>query len=164
MNNLIVEGEGFGSVDYVHQCLIDKDKALAFETAIKEVMRSSYQVLEVGTGTGILSLIACRAGAKKVTAIEFDPVIADIARENIKQNGYEDTVTILTADARNITFPDNQKFDVVIMEMLCTGLIEEMQVQAINNLISQDIICPPPQHCNSGCTGKLYRSCSDRFF
>jgi len=140
MNNTNTEGEGFSSIDYVHQCLLDNDKAEAFEAAIKELIKPSSNILELGTGTGILSLIASRAGGNKITAIEFDPFIADVARQNIENNHQEHKIKVVTADARNIKFINNEKFDLVLMEMLCTALIEEMQVQAINNLHSQHII------------------------
>lgn len=140
MNIIETQGEGFSSIDYVHQCLIDKDKAHAFEQTMKEIMKPSFHVLELGTGTGILSLLAARTGAAKITAVEYDPFIAEVARKNIKQNGREDKISVEVADARTVSFPEDKKFDVVVMEMLCTGLVEEMQVQAINNLVSKKII------------------------
>lgn len=130
----------FSSVDLVCQCLIDVDKAKSFDGALKKIVTPNSHVLDIGTGSGILALLASRAGAKKVTALEFDNYIADVARNNIKINGYEEKVTVICHDARTIKFPQKTYFDVVVMEMLTTGMVDEFQVQAINNLHKQKII------------------------
>ena len=49
---------------------------------------------------------------------------------------------ILAGDARNFEYPKNILFDVVIMEMLTTGMVDEYQVQAINNLHKQERLSP----------------------
>lgn len=133
-------GEAFSSVDLVCQCLIDEAKAHAFEAAVKKKIKPTFHVLDIGTGSGILALLAARAGAGKVTALEFDPYIADVARNNIASNGFSHAVTVLTADARTVPFPSGTHFDMVIMEMLTTGMVDEFQVQAINNLHAQGVI------------------------
>jgi len=48
--------------------------------------------MDVGCGTGILSLLAARAGAKRVFAVEASK-IADKAERNIKASGYSDVIT-----------------------------------------------------------------------
>jgi len=131
-------GEGFSSLDLIYQCLIDDDKYQAFDKALRDVIVPDSRVLELGTGSGILSMIAGRAGAKKVTAVEFDPAIADVARQNVLNNDLGDCVDVVTGDARTITF--TEPFDVVVMEMLATGLVDEMQVLAMNNLHRQGLI------------------------
>ena len=54
-------------------------------------------VLDVGCGTGILSLFAARAGAKKVFAVDASN-IADKAEEIVKANGYADVITYALSD------------------------------------------------------------------
>lgn len=127
----------FSSIDFVGQCLFDPEKAEVFEKAIREAVRPEHMVLDVGTGSGILALLAAKAGAKKVVALEFDPFVAGIARENFKQNGFADTIELVTGDARTHRFPPGTHFDVVTMEMLSSGMVDEMQVQAANNLLEQ---------------------------
>lgn len=48
-------------------------------------------VLDVGCGTGILSMFCAKAGAKMVIAVDNSDII-DKARENVFQNGLSDTV------------------------------------------------------------------------
>ena len=133
------EGEGFSSVDLIYQCLIDSDKFNAFESVLKKNITPESIVLDIGTGSGILALTAGRLGAKSVTAIEFDPVISEIANNNFNQNNLNNIIKIITGDARSINL-SNYKFDLIVMELLATGLIDEMQVEAINNLCDQNLI------------------------
>jgi predicted RNA methylase len=124
----------FSSIDIVSQCLVDMERTLAFEKAIKENVRSGDTVLDAGTGSGILSLFAARSGAKMVVAIELDPFIAKAAREVVKANNYEDTIEVRVADICSYEFEPELKFDVVIVEMLTTGMVDEYQISTINNL------------------------------
>lgn len=59
------------------------------------------KVLDMGTGTGILSIMAAMLGASQVTGIEIDPDAAENARENIKLNNTV-AVNILTGDVSSL--------------------------------------------------------------
>lgn len=132
--------QAFSEIDLVNECLVDEKRTRAFEIAIKKFIKPNHTVLDIGTGSGILAMFAARAGAKKIMAIEFDEFIAKIAKENIKNNGFEDKIEVITADARNYKFPQKQHFDVVIAEMLTSGIVDEFQVQAVNNLHKQKVV------------------------
>jgi protein arginine N-methyltransferase 3 len=56
-------------------------------------------VLDVGCGTGILSLFAARAGAKRVFAVDASP-IAQKARAIVAANGLEDVITSVPPSLR----------------------------------------------------------------
>lgn len=135
-----MQSQAFSEIDLVNECLVDEKRTRAFEAAIKKFIRPHHNVLDIGTGSGILAMFAARVGAKKVTAIEFDEFIAKIAKENIKNNGFENKIDVIVADARNFKFPKNQRFDAIIGEMLTTGIVDEFQVQAVNNLHKQKVI------------------------
>lgn len=51
--------------------------------------RRGLRVLDVGTGSGVLSFVAARCGAAQVTALEIDPVALALARRNARSNGLE---------------------------------------------------------------------------
>ena len=129
-----MEDDAFSSIDFVSQCLQDEEKASAFDKVLKSIIAPDHHVLDIGTGSGILALIAARAGANRVTALEFDPFIAEIADNNVKNNGYGEMIEVVVTDARDAVFPDETTFDVVIMEMLTSGMVDEFQIQASNNL------------------------------
>ncbi len=127
--------ETFSSIDLVTQCLLDKKRTEKFDKAIKKIIKPDSIVLDVGTGSGILALLAARAGAKKIYSIEIDPYVAQLAQQNIINNGYNNIIDVILGDARNIDLPEEvTHIDVVIMEMLTTGMIDEFQIWAINNL------------------------------
>ena len=131
--------EAFSSVDLVHQCLIDEKRTNAFGRAIEKIVNKGDIVLDAGTGSGIMALFAARAGAKKVIAIELDEKVAKMARSVIKNNGYEKIIDVRIGDARNFKY-GKIKFDVVIMEMLTTGMIDEYQIEAVNNIHNQKLV------------------------
>ena len=70
-------------------------------------------VLDVGTGTGILALFACQAGARKVYAVEASQS-AEIARALVEANGYSDRIEIIEAKLEDVTLPE--KVDIIISE------------------------------------------------
>ena len=65
--------------------------------ALDEAVRPGTRVLEVGAGSGILSIAAARLGAAQVEAFEIDPIAADVARANCEANGVADRVTITSS-------------------------------------------------------------------
>ena len=133
--------ETFSSIDFVAQCLLDSERTKAFKKAITAVVKPGDIVLDSGTGTGILSMFAAQAGASKVIALEIDPYVADLARKNIASNNLQHIIEVVNEDIRNFKFQDQQgrKINVVIMEMLTTGMVDEYQVWAINNILQKGI-------------------------
>ena len=57
---------------------------------LKNTDISSKKILDLGTGSGILSIICDKLGAGKIEAIDIDPLAVDVARENCIINGCED--------------------------------------------------------------------------
>lgn len=127
----------FSNLQVVGECLFDQKRTNAFKKAIFNVVKLNDTVLDAGTGSGIMALFSAKAGAKKVYGIEIAPDIVNIAKENVNSNGFEN-IEITNGDITAIDI--DKPIDVVIMEMLDTGLIAEQQTQAINHLIKTNII------------------------
>src|SRR5699024_4591 len=53
---------------------------------------------DIGCGSGILSIVAAKLGAKKVIGVDLDPVCVRVSSENIKINNVEDIVDIKRGD------------------------------------------------------------------
>ena len=60
--------------------------------ALEDLVQPGMTVFDVGTGSGVLAIVAAKLGAKRVEAVDFDPVAVRVARENVRQNGAEDVV------------------------------------------------------------------------
>lgn len=111
----------------IDECLLDVRRVKIFKAAIERTVKPGHVVLDAGTGTGIMALCAARAGAKKVFAIELDPDIAEVARHNVHANHYDDVIEIVNQDVAMFNIKNRAPIDVLIMEMLDTGLIAEHQ-------------------------------------
>lgn len=118
----------------VFNCLIDENRTLAFQKAIKNTVRPNDVVVDMGTGSGVLAMFAAKAGARRVYAVEFDPKNIKTLRETFEKNGVAEIIQVLEGDVTQIALPE--KVDVIVGEMIATGVIEELQVYAMNNILS----------------------------
>jgi type I protein arginine methyltransferase len=84
-------------------------------------------VLDVGTGTGILSFFACQAGAKKVYAVEASDS-AEIAKKLAAANGYSDRVEVIKGRLEEIELPE--KVDIIISEPIGFLLVHERMLES----------------------------------
>lgn len=113
----------------------DASRTPLFEKAIKERLNdpkeapdgpSSQIVLDMGTGPyALFALMAAKAGAGKVYAVEANKEAAKLARLIIKKYGYEDVITVLEGFSSEITLPNNEKADLVIAEIVGSVASEE---------------------------------------
>ncbi len=72
------------------------------------------EVLEIGLGSGVLSISAARAGAKHVTALEINPRAKNFAGFNFVLNGVEDKITVLDGQQDLWKPVEGRKFDYII--------------------------------------------------
>ncbi len=100
----------------VHRTMIcDRVRTEAFRRAIGSVVRPGDIVLDVGAGTGILSLFAARAGAARVYAVERTTV-AVLAQELAAENRVAEIVQVVHGDVMDIELPE--PVDVIVSEWL----------------------------------------------
>lgn len=130
----------FSNLQVVGECLLDKNRVEAFSSAISEVIEPGDVVIDCGTGSGIMSLLSARAGASKVYAVEIAEDVAQFAKENVDASPYKDIVQVINSDIKDIKF--DKKVDVVVAEMLDTGLVAEQQAQAMNRLHELNVVSP----------------------
>ncbi|KEG07126.1 putative arginine N-methyltransferase, type III [Trypanosoma grayi] len=89
-------------------------------------------VLEIGAGSGLLSLMAAQLGAKWVVAVEGSPEMAKLARANIRANKMEHKVTVLHMLSTELTLRDlPEKPDVLVSEIFGTLLLGESALDYI---------------------------------
>lgn len=119
----------FIPLHYHYQMLLDESRMKGFEEAIQRAVPPQGLVVELGAGTGVLSSFAAR-NARKVWGVERNPQMAEVATRLINENGLSDRVEIIRADAKDYCPPE--PVDVVICEMLHSGLLREKQLQVID--------------------------------
>ncbi len=100
----------------VHRTMIcDRVRSEAFRAAIHSVVRAGDVVLDLGAGSGILSVFAARAGAARVYAVERTPVAA-LAQELAAANGVAEIVQVIHGDVMDVELPE--PVDVIVSEWL----------------------------------------------
>ena len=89
--------------------IIQIDPGMAFGTGthettglclslLEEYMKPGMDVMDVGTGSGILAIGAALLDASRVLAIDIDPVAVKVARENVSQNGLDRRIRVMEGD------------------------------------------------------------------
>jgi len=123
--------------------LNDKERNNAFDDAISAVVKPGSLVLDIGTGTGLLAMMASRAGAKHVLGCESVGILAEIATKIINQNGFKNKISIVHKHSNNLKLGRdlNDKADILIAELFDTGLLGENIIPTINDAAQR--LCKP---------------------
>jgi ribosomal protein L11 methyltransferase len=94
----------------------------------------SLRLIDVGCGSGILSIAAVRLGFSGVTALDNDPESIRVARENADLNGVTTAINFGVADLA--TLQDSQPFDVVVANILAVVLIQYASI--LSHLVAKN--------------------------
>ena len=137
--------------------LIHLDPGMAFGTGHHPTTRTCMEILErdtkpgdrildVGCGSGILSVVAVKVGATSALGLEIDPVAARAGEENVRINGIEDKVQIVQGTLPN-PLAEARSFDIVaanISAKVVTDLAQHLidSVAIGGKLIAGGIIEP----------------------
>lgn len=92
--------------DWHARMMNDTRRNHAYDAAIRRAVKPGTRVFEIGTGAGLLAMMAARAGAAQVISCEMNPAVAEVAREIVARNGFADRITVLTKHSRAVT-PDD---------------------------------------------------------
>lgn len=124
--------------------LKDKARVEAYQTAIlsNKSLIEGKVILDVGAGTGILSLFCAKAGAKHVYAVEAASNLIPIIKDIIQENNFSEIITVIEADVEDL--PDvgvssdsnvlqriPELVDVIVSEWMGFFLLHECMIESI---------------------------------
>lgn len=100
----------------IHRWMLqDEVRNEAYRQALAKVVQPGQVVLDMGAGTGLLSVFATQAGASKVFAVERTSIAA-VARRLVHQNGLADRIEVMETDLEDARLPE--KVDVITSEWM----------------------------------------------
>lgn len=123
-----------GVQDFHRSMLLDRTRNRAYARAIERMVRPGMNVLEIGTGGGLLAMLAARAGARVVTC-EGNPMIAAAAREIIRRNGLSDRINVVAKLSTELRIPEDlpEPADLVIHEIFGAQLFDEGVTESLKD-------------------------------
>lgn len=130
-----------------HEMLSDHTRTESYRLFLQEnpSLIKDKIVLDVGCGTGILSMFAAQAGAKHVYAIDMSDILTD-AREIVRKNGFADKITLFQGKVEDIKLPVDQ-VDVIVSEWMGYFLLYESMLDSViwarDKYLSPGGVCMP---------------------
>ena len=115
------------------EILIELDPGMAFGTGLhpstrlcieelEELVGPGQSVLDLGTGSGILSLVAAKLGASRVLALDIDPVAVRVARANVEANRLKTTIAVAEGTLPQPAGLREGFFDVVVANLTASAI------------------------------------------
>lgn len=123
-------------IEYHRSLIADTGRLAAFERALAKVIRKGETVVaDIGTGSGVLAMIAAKLGARKVIAYEFAEIGA-LAERLVKLNKLRNIELI---PMRSTEIIEPQRVDVVVTETLGNYALEEFMVETMNDAAARHL-------------------------
>ncbi len=107
---------GYQGMQYHRELLRDRKRIDAYRQALHECLTPGAVVLDLGARIGILSLLACQAGAGHVYLIERNRSMVAVAKALALANGYTDRITFFDADMERVQLP--RAVDLIVSDWL----------------------------------------------
>ncbi|XP_049874174.1 protein arginine N-methyltransferase 7 isoform X2 [Pectinophora gossypiella] len=139
--------------DMLHDTERNKKYHRALQLAIEKMHEAGKpaNVLDIGTGTGLLSIMAARAGADSIVACEAFKPMAECCRKILEQNGVANKITLIPKRSTDLTVGEDgdmkQKANILVTEVFDTELIGEGALSTFSHahkyLLEEDCIVVP---------------------
>ncbi len=113
----------------------DEERNQAYDLALRRAVKSGDLVLEIGTGSGLVAMMAARAGAGRVVTCEVLPLMADIAREVIDKNGLSERITVVTKKSTQLQVGTDlpERADVFVSELINIGMLSPNMIPVLQH-------------------------------
>ena len=140
--------------------LNDTHRNDAFDSAIRAAVARRgrlARILDIGTGSGLLSMMAARAGAQNIVACEKVPLIAEAAERIVGLNGFDDRIKVVNkASTELIVDKDlDDRADILVSEIISSDLLAENVLDTFEDaharLLREDATIIPRAATAVGC-------------
>jgi len=113
----------------------EQERNKAYYHALESIVTPGKVVLEIGTGSGLLSMMAARLGARQIVTCEAVDVIAATAKRIVERNKFQDRITVLAKLSSAVEVgPDLPvKADLLVHEIFSSDLLGEHLLDAIED-------------------------------
>jgi predicted RNA methylase len=113
----------------------DRIRNHAFDSALRKAIKPDTVVLDIGTGAGLLAMMAARAGASHVYTCEVTPEVAAMATQVVARNGFEKKITVIAKYSRDLSIGTDipRKADLLVTETVDNGLLGEETLSIIEH-------------------------------
>jgi type III protein arginine methyltransferase len=121
--------------DWHFDIVRDKPRNAAFEAALLRAIKPESRILDIGSGTGLLAMIAARAGAEHVFTCEMNPVVADASSRIVAANGFDGVVHLLQKHSMSIDPVADMggQADIIVSEIVGNDLVCEGVLPSLND-------------------------------
>uniref|UniRef100_T1JEL8 Uncharacterized protein n=1 Tax=Strigamia maritima TaxID=126957 RepID=T1JEL8_STRMM len=140
--------------------LNDKDRNKMYYAALEAAIGRGFDtVLDIGAGTGILSMYAAKCGAKKTYACEMSNLMHQIAARVLKNNKMDAKISLHGVFSPFLSIPDHleQRVSLVVTEILDSGLLGEGILVTLDDAWER-LLLPPGENQNGAQTGRVIPS------
>src|SRR4051812_21152052 len=102
----------------------DEARNAAYDAALRRAVGPGTRVLDIGAGTGLLAMMAARAGASAVASCEMNRAVADAAAEIVALNGYADRIRIIGKHSADVDADSDMgdRADLLVSEIISNDI------------------------------------------
>ena len=107
----------------------------AYFAALRAAIDPGSRVLEIGTGSGLLAMMAASLGAARVTTCEAEPLIAATANKVIAANGLSEKITVVAKKSTELAVGTElaERADILVTEIFSSELLGENAIASIED-------------------------------
>ncbi len=105
----------------------EQNRNHAYFDALKAIIKSDSTVFEIGTGSGLLAMMAAKLGAKQVNTCEAVPLIAETAQQILEDNHFEKIIKVIAKKSIDIEIGNDlpEQADILVSEIFSSELLGE---------------------------------------